>query len=193
MKKIVKYSKSYRNISKIQKKYFEDNLINLNLVKKLNEKYIKQKKRLVCQNCKYKISNYTFLSFKVKYSICKKCGHLNGYHQNTQNFINWHYSAEQGLKHFNYYSKNFNSRVKNIVLINEKKVEEDLRNLKGMDNKMLALLAKNDIINLDDFAGLSTFDLLDKKEGIFKNLELDESKVNNMIMKAREKWFNDDE
>ena len=44
MKKIVKYSKSYRNISKLQKKYFEDNLINLNLVKKFNEKYIKQKK-----------------------------------------------------------------------------------------------------------------------------------------------------
>ena len=35
----------------------------------VDEKYIKQKKRLVCLNCKYKISNYTFLSFKVKYLI----------------------------------------------------------------------------------------------------------------------------
>ena len=85
-----------------------------------------------------------------------------------------------------------NEDKKNIVLINEKKVEEDLRNLKGMDNKMLALLAKNDIINLDDFAGLSTFDLLDKEEGILKSLELDESIVNNMIMKAREEWFTED-
>ena len=36
---------------------------------------------------------------------------------------------------------------------------------------------------------LSNFDLLDSKEGIFRSLELDETIVNNMIMKAREKWF----
>ena len=38
----------------------------------------------------------------------------------------------------------------------------------------------------------STFDLLDKEEGIFKTLELDETTVNNMIMKARENWFNEE-
>ena len=46
-----------------------------------------------------------------------------------------------------------------------------------------------DIKSLDDFAGLSNFDLLDNEEGIFRSLELDETTVNNMIMKAREKWF----
>ena len=60
-----------------------------------------------------------------------------------------------------------------------------------MDNKMLALLVTNDIVKLDDFAGLSTYDLLDKEEGIFKNLEVDKKNVNEMIMKAREKWFVD--
>ena len=57
---------------------------------------------------------------------------------------------------------------------------------------MLALLANNDIITLDDFAGLSTFDLLDKNEGIFKELELDEAVINQMIMKAREHWFTEE-
>ena len=57
---------------------------------------------------------------------------------------------------------------------------------------MLALLAKNNIISLNDFADLSNYDLLDSKEGIFRSLELDENNVNNMIMKAREKWFADD-
>ena len=56
---------------------------------------------------------------------------------------------------------------------------------------MLALLAVNNILTLDDFAGLSTFDLLDKEEGIFRELDLDEATVNSMIMKAREKWFTD--
>jgi N utilization substance protein A len=98
--------------------------------------------------------------------------------------------AKELLKRSNNYIKNENQ--KNIMLINEKKIDEELKNLEGIDNKMLALLAKNDIASLDDFADLSTFDLLDKEEGIFKNLELEESKVNKMIMKAREKWFKED-
>jgi hypothetical protein len=31
--------------------------------------------------------------------------------------------------------------------------------------------------------------VVDKEEGIFKDLDIDENVVNNMIMKAREKWF----
>ena len=54
---------------------------------------------------------------------------------------------------------------------------------------MLALLAKNNILTLNDFADLATFELIDKEEGIFKSLDLDEDKINKMIMKARENWF----
>ena len=64
--------------------------------------------------------------------------------------------------------------------------------LDGMNNKMLALLAVNDITTLDDFADLATFDLIDKAEGIFKDLDIEEKVVNDMIMKAREKWFKED-
>mgnify|MGYP000498204930 CR=1 FL=1 len=39
---------------------------------------------------------------------------------------------------------------------------------------------------------LSNFDLIDNEVGIFKSLELDETIINNMIMKAREKWFADE-
>ena len=81
---------------------------------------------------------------------------------------------------------------KNNKIINEKNVSEDLKNLEGMNNKMLALLAQHNIISLDDFAGLSNFDVLNSEEGIFRNLGLDETIVNPMIMKAREKWFEDE-
>ena len=64
-------------------------------------------------------------------------------------------------------------------------------NLEGINNKMLAILAENNITNLDGFADLSNYDLLGKEEGIFRSLELDETFVNSMIMKAREKWFTD--
>ena len=80
---------------------------------------------------------------------------------------------------------------KNIKIINEYDIDKDLRNLEGINNRMLALLANNNIKSLDDFADLSNFDLIDNEVGIFKSLELDETIINNMIMKAREKWFAD--
>ena len=54
---------------------------------------------------------------------------------------------------------------------------------------MIALLAVNDICTLDDFANLSTYELIDKNEGIFKELDVEEKTINDMIMKSREKWF----
>ena len=58
-----------------------------------------------------------------------------------------------------------------------------------MNSNILAELAKSNILSLNDFADLATFELIDKEEGILKNLELDEEEVNKMIMKARENWF----
>ena len=50
-------------------------------------------------------------------------------------------------------------------------------------------LAKSNILTINDFADLATFELIDKEEGILKDLEIDEEKINKMIMKARENWF----
>ena len=61
-----------------------------------------------------------------------------------------------------------------------------------MNNKMLAQLAKENIVTLNDFADLASFELTDKEEGIFKNLEIEEEIINNMIMQAREKWFEEE-
>ena len=74
-------------------------------------------------------------------------------------------------------------------IIDEKIHDEELKKLKGMNNKMLAQLAKEDIVTLNDFADLASFELIDKEEGIFKNLDIEEEIINNMIMQAREKWF----
>ena len=54
---------------------------------------------------------------------------------------------------------------------------------------MLALLAKENIVNLSDFADLASYELIDKEEGIFRKLELEEEIVNQLIMDAREKSF----
>ena len=80
-----------------------------------------------------------------------------------------------------------------IKIINEKISDQELINLNGINNKMLALLANKGIYTLDDFADLATYDLIDKDEGIFKKLDIEETIVNGMIMKAREKWFKDEQ
>ena len=58
-----------------------------------------------------------------------------------------------------------------------------------MSTNMLALLAKENILSLNDFADLASYELIDKDEGIFRKLEIDEELVNKMIMDAREKSF----
>ena len=88
------------------------------------------------------------------------------------------------------YMKDLNEQNQKIVDANI--LDEDLKNLKGMTIQMLALLAKENILTLNDFAELASFELIDKEEGIFKKLDLDEQLVNAMIMQAREKWFVED-
>ena len=61
-----------------------------------------------------------------------------------------------------------------------------------MNNNILAELAKAKILTIDDFADLATFELIDKEEGILRNLDIDEDIVNKMIMKARENWFTEE-
>ena len=88
-------------------------------------------------------------------------------------------------------SKNYLKELEqnNIELVNEKIKDETLKNIKGMTIPMLAILAKENILTLNDFAELATFELIDKEEGIFKSLDVEEELANNMIMEARKNWF----
>jgi len=79
--------------------------------------------------------------------------------------------------------------VENIKIVDEKIKDQDLKDLNGMTISMLALLAKENIVNLSDFADLASYELIDKEEGIFRKLELEEEIVNQLIMDAREKSF----
>ena len=80
----------------------------------------------------------------------------------------------------------------NKKIIDENIKDKTLINLEGMNTNILAELAKSKILTIDDFADLATFELIDKEDGILRNLDLDEDTVNKMIMKAREHWFVED-
>ena len=80
---------------------------------------------------------------------------------------------------------------KNLKIVQDLKTSDNLKNFEGLDIKMLARLAENNILTLDNFADLSIYELIDKNEGIFKDFDLDENTANKLIMKAREGWFTD--
>jgi len=88
-------------------------------------------------------------------------------------------------------SKNYLKELEqdNLKLVNEKIQDENLKKIEGMTLPMLAILAKEDVLTLNDFAELATFELIDKEEGIFRSLDVEEDLANNMIMEARKSWF----
>ncbi|PPR45149.1 MAG: hypothetical protein CFH21_00010 [Alphaproteobacteria bacterium MarineAlpha5_Bin11] len=79
--------------------------------------------------------------------------------------------------------------LKNLKIIKENDVEEELKNFEGLNTKMLAQLAINKVKSLNDFADLSTYELIDENEGILKDFDIDETTANKLIMKARENWL----
>ncbi len=92
-------------------------------------------------------------------------------------------------------SKNYmkDQDEENQKIIDSNIKDEDLKNLEGMNNNILAELARSKILTLNDFADLATFELIDKDEGILRKLDIDEEIANKMIMKARENWFAESE
>ena len=112
--KTIKFSKSYKNLFEIKKNFYTENLVNLNLTKKINKFYKSQPKRTHCKNCNKKLTKPIFESFGIKYISCNKCEHLNGIYDDTNKFVEWLYSRDGGKNYSHNYSKNYNLRVKNI-------------------------------------------------------------------------------
>ena len=116
MKKIVKYSKSYKSIFRIKKDFYNNNSANLKKSIKTNKYYTTQKKRKKCKNCYSTKSKYLFKSFGVNYFICKKCSHLNGAHEDSKKFTNFLYRDNKGKNYSKNYISDYKDRVKKIYL-----------------------------------------------------------------------------
>ena len=114
MKKIVKFSKSYKNIIHLKADFFVNNKFNLKLYKKIYNYYRKQPVRKYCKNCGSKKIKSFIKNFQIPYKLCSHCGHLNGAYQDTNNFAKKLYNDNDGKNYSRNYNKNYNLRVKNI-------------------------------------------------------------------------------
>lgn len=111
----LKFSKKY-DLFDIKKDFFLNNLKNLKKIKKINKYYSNQKKRIFCKICNFKLKDFFLENFSIKYCLCKKCGHLNGRYQDTDNFIKWLYTRADGKNYKSSYVGNYKQRVKKIYL-----------------------------------------------------------------------------
>lgn len=114
--KIIKFSKSYKDVFNLKKDFYNNNNNNLKKILRINQSYIKQKKRLKCKTCKSNLTKTIFYSHKVNYLICKKCGHLNGQSVETKKFLNNLYLKNEGKNYSRNYLTNYIDRVKKIYI-----------------------------------------------------------------------------
>jgi len=101
---MIKYSKSSEDIIRIKNDYSLSNTKYLSEVMKINLKYLEQPHRKFCKICKNNLRlDIDFISHKVPYQFCTKCGHLNGLHEETHEFLQWLYFLNSGQNYGNDY------------------------------------------------------------------------------------------
>jgi 2-polyprenyl-3-methyl-5-hydroxy-6-metoxy-1,4-benzoquinol methylase len=115
-KKVIKFSKSYKNIFNIKKDFYKNNSENLNNVLKINNLYKKQPLRKNCKNCNSKNLKSFIKNFGIKYKICNNCNHVNGEYQDTKKFAESVYFNKRGKGYAKNYLKDYEERVRNIYL-----------------------------------------------------------------------------
>ena len=86
MKKIIEFSKSYGNITKIKKDFYDGNIKNLKNALRINNIYKNQPLRKNCKNCDSRKIKSFIKNFNIPYKLCSRCGHLNGAFQDTNIF-----------------------------------------------------------------------------------------------------------
>ena len=116
MSKIIKFSKSYKNILKIKKDFYINNKTYLDNSLRINKIYKKQPLRKSCKNCGSKKIKPFIKSFKIPYNLCSLCGHLNGAYQDTNNFANQLYNENDGKNYSKNYLNDYDQRVKEIYI-----------------------------------------------------------------------------
>jgi phage FluMu protein Com len=74
----IRYGKSSKDIASHKQVFFNENDALLSEATKINKLYLSQPKRIQCKNCNFILGKADFTKLHVNYSICKRCGHLNG-------------------------------------------------------------------------------------------------------------------
>lgn len=113
---VSEFSKPSVAVMANKRSFFEKNESHLDHTLAVNAKYAAQPARVQCKNCAGSLSGKTFSSFGVGYVLCQECGHLNGLHDDNDQFANFLYREDAGANYKANYLDNYDSRVLDIYL-----------------------------------------------------------------------------
>lgn len=113
-----KYGKKSADVLCHKSSFFSDNDSKLEHFRKLYNNYISQPRRTECKNCKSPIAEISFKKMGVDYLVCPNCSHLNGAHQDTDEFCAALYTDNEGKSYAVTYDSTskdeYKKRVKDI-------------------------------------------------------------------------------
>lgn len=106
--------------------------------RRLDSLYRRQPPRKSCKNCDGPIAGVSFTVLDVDFVICRRCGHLNGVHQDTPEFCRAVYSEANHAAQI-YGDKNIDAYLKRVDTIYKPKIEFLLEALKDEGSDPTAL------------------------------------------------------
>lgn len=113
------HGKSSRSLSDIKKSYFSNNDEMVEKSRKIRGLYVTQPKRTLCKICGTPLGGEpSFVKLEVAYHICSNCSHLNGGHEDTDEFCTFAY-ADDGDNASDYHAndrKTYDERMRVIYL-----------------------------------------------------------------------------
>ena len=113
---VTKFSKPSIAVIRNKTSFFEENEKHLNHVKAVNDFYKKQPPRNNCKTCGEPLDEIDIFIHEVPYSLCKKCNHFNGRHEDTREFAEFLYADSDGDDYSKNYLNNYSSRVNDIYI-----------------------------------------------------------------------------
>lgn len=180
-KEFTKFGKSSKEMLLHKEGFFQQNDEMLSIGSSMNKLYSTQPERLHCKNCNYKLGKADFKKLYVNYSICEKCGHLNGKNEDTDFFCSRVYTDNKGTD----YSKVYNSQNREIY--EKRTLDIYTPKAKFLKDAFLDNNIKSDYLKYADIgAGSGYFVSAMKNEGInnINGYEVSEQQVslgNSMI------------
>lgn len=135
---MIKTGKSNIEMLSLKKDFFERDEKLLKNQLNIGEFYKKQPIRIYCKNCNKNLEGVKFTKQNVNYTICKNCSHLNGQHEDTDEFCDFMYSKNEGLDYSkNYIPKDYETFLERVNQIYNPKVEFLINSLKEKNEEFL--------------------------------------------------------
>ena len=140
---IKRYGKSLVDILSIKSNFISENDAYMAREQIVSNEYRKQRTRKACKLCSTELPDeILFLSHGTGYKECSMCTHLNGEHEDTQEFAQWAYVSEDygDLDYYEHCKEKFIDRISAIykpkvsfLLDSLETLGENVRELKFLD------------------------------------------------------------